>query len=107
MSILDLWVEGMTCARCVGQVEQALRGVDGVRDVKVDLEQGRASVIGEACEAALVSALNEAGYAASAAVSNIEIQPSLPMNSICLTVAGMTCGKCVGRVERALRGWQG
>lgn len=39
-----LEVDGMTCAACVKRVEEALRAVDGVGEVRVDLASGTASV---------------------------------------------------------------
>jgi copper chaperone len=35
-------VKGMTCPHCVKAVTKALGGIDGVRDVQVDLEKGEA-----------------------------------------------------------------
>ena len=37
-------IEGMTCERCAETVERALRSVKGVRDVRVEREQARATV---------------------------------------------------------------
>jgi Cu+-exporting ATPase len=64
---LDLAIEGMTCASCVGRVERALAAVPGVRDVSVNLATARARVRG--LEGALgpeplVAAIEAAGYAA-------------------------------------------
>ncbi len=33
-------VQGMSCQHCVMAVTKALGGIDGIRDVKVDLEKG-------------------------------------------------------------------
>ncbi len=41
---VDLPIEGMTCASCVGRVEGALAGVEGVCDVSVNLATERATV---------------------------------------------------------------
>jgi len=41
---VDLPIEGMTCASCVGRVEGALAGVDGVCNVSVNLATERATV---------------------------------------------------------------
>ncbi len=35
-------IKGMSCAHCVKAVAEALEGVEGVTDVRVDLEKGRA-----------------------------------------------------------------
>lgn len=59
-------VEGMSCEHCEQSVEEALRGVDGAESVEVDRESESATVEGDADPAALVAAVNDAGYDASA-----------------------------------------
>ena len=62
---LTLPVEGMTCASCVGRVERALKKVEGVSGATVNLANERATVqyaAGLADRAALVSAIERAGY---------------------------------------------
>lgn len=59
-------VEGMSCDHCEGTVEEALRDVEGVTDLAVDREAERADVEGDADVAALVGAVEDAGYAAHA-----------------------------------------
>lgn len=56
----------MSCAGCEQSVEEALRGVSGVTDVTVDRDEERATVDGTADPDALVSAVEEAGYSATA-----------------------------------------
>ncbi len=58
-------VAGMTCAACSARVEQAVRGVDGVTDCAVSLLTNSMSVAGSASPAAIVAAVEQAGYAAS------------------------------------------
>jgi len=36
-------VEGMSCQHCVMAVTKALQGIDGLKNVKVDLDRGEAS----------------------------------------------------------------
>ena len=36
-------IKGMTCRHCVMAVTKALGGIDGIRDVHVDLEKGEAA----------------------------------------------------------------
>ena len=63
----DLVVTGMTCASCVASVEDALRGVSGVRSADVNLATERARVDldpARADDAALVRAVERAGYGA-------------------------------------------
>lgn len=63
---ITLTVEGMSCSACERHVNTALRELDGVEDVDVDLDTGRVTVKHDpdraAVEAMLV-ALEEAGYA--------------------------------------------
>ncbi|HEY9722954.1 MAG TPA: heavy metal-associated domain-containing protein [Oscillatoriaceae cyanobacterium] len=59
-----LRVNGMTCENCVRHVREALEQVPGVRDVRVDLAEGRATVEGDADPQLLVAALDEEGYEA-------------------------------------------
>src|SRR5437773_3295759 len=63
----DLVVTGMTCAACVASVEDALRGVSGVRSADVNLATERARVDldpARADDAALVRAVERPGYGA-------------------------------------------
>ena len=36
-------IQGMSCSHCVAAVNKALSGIEGVRDVHVDLETGEAT----------------------------------------------------------------
>ena len=63
---VNLDVEGMSCASCVGRVEKALLKVDGVLDASVNLaaETARARMTGGVSADALIKALDVAGYKA-------------------------------------------
>ncbi len=61
-----LTVEGMSCEHCEQTVEEALSGVEGVESVTVDRADERATVEGGADADALVRAVEDAGYDASA-----------------------------------------
>ncbi|MDR7052513.1 Cu+-exporting ATPase [Duganella sp. 3397] len=65
---IDLGIEGMTCASCVRRVEKALQKVPGVHAASVNLatESARIKVSGVE-PAALVAALDAAGYPATVA----------------------------------------
>ncbi|WP_285409185.1 copper resistance metal-translocating P1-type ATPase CueA [Pseudomonas sp. FR229a] len=86
----DLPIAGMTCASCAGRVERALRKVSGASAVSVNLatEQARVQAPGDSLPA-LMQAVERAGY-------------SVPRQTLELSIVGMTCASCVGRVERAL-----
>ena len=59
---LEVAIEGMTCASCVGRVEKALKAVPGVTDAIVNLATEKATVRGDADAAAVVAAIANAGY---------------------------------------------
>jgi Cu+-exporting ATPase len=93
---IDLPVQGMTCASCVGRVERALRKLPGVQEAVVNLATEKASIRfeGAADLTAAIAAIEKAGY-------------EVPQASVELEVEGMTCASCVGRVERALKKVEG
>ncbi|TVQ85993.1 MAG: cation transporter [Chromatiaceae bacterium] len=63
--MVELKIEGMSCMHCVKAVTEALSAVPGVTTVRgVDLEHGTAAVDGAPEPAALVAALQAAGYQA-------------------------------------------
>jgi P-type Cu+ transporter len=86
----DLPIAGMTCASCAGRVERALSKVIGASAVSVNLatEQARVQAPSDSLPA-LMDAVQQAGY-------------SVPQQTLELSIDGMTCASCVGRVERAL-----
>ncbi len=88
---LSIGIQGMTCASCVGRVERTLKKQPGVLDAKVNLatEKANVEIAPEADPAALVAAIQDAGYA-----------PVMEERE--LGVGGMTCASCVRRVERAI-----
>lgn len=67
MSTIELSVQDMTCASCVKHVTEALQPLPGVKAVEVDLATGRVRVSGTPDSAALLAALDEAGYSAQLA----------------------------------------
>ena len=61
-----LTVEGMSCEHCEQTVQEALEGVPGVQDAEADRESAQATVNGDADVNALVAAVEDAGYDATA-----------------------------------------
>lgn len=55
-------IEGMACPHCKATVEKALRGLDGVESVDVDLAKGTATVDGTATPEAVAEAVRLAGF---------------------------------------------
>jgi copper chaperone len=58
----ELSISGMTCGHCQTAVTRALKTVPGVQDAQVDLQQGTATVQGQADVQALLAAVTEEGY---------------------------------------------
>jgi Cu+-exporting ATPase len=68
---MEIGIEGMTCASCVGRVEKAIAGVPGVLSASVNLATERATIkvfdAGPKMAAAVEAAIRGAGYAPHAA----------------------------------------
>lgn len=64
--VVDLKVDDMSCASCVGRVEKALLKVEGVHTAEVNLALGKVRVRRKSAgtDGALVAALQRAGYPA-------------------------------------------
>ena len=58
-------VTGMSCAACQAHVEKAVNGVEGVESCSVSLLTNSMNVTGTANEAAIIKAVEDAGYGAS------------------------------------------
>ena len=87
---IDLPVSGMTCASCAGRVERALGKLPGVQTASVNLAAERVRI--ESLDTPLpqlIQAIEAAGY-------------QVPQQTLELSIGGMTCASCVGRIERAL-----
>ena len=84
-------VQGMTCASCVNHVQKALRGVEGVAEVNVNLATEKASLWLDTHvpTSVLVDAVRETGY-------------DVATETMTLSVGGMTCASCVAHVQKAL-----
>ena len=127
---VTIGVRGMTCGACVGHVEKALAGVDGVVSAAVNLASEKATVEylpGAALVSDFHEAIKGAGYtplslddAAPDAPAKVEDGRPLsapspvsmavvakPTGRVTIGVRGMTCGACVGHVEKALAGVDG
>lgn len=66
MSTNEYQVTGMTCGHCEMSVREEVGEIDGVSDIQVSAETGKLVVSGpgEIDDAAVVAAVDEAGYKA-------------------------------------------
>ena len=64
---VSLAVSGMKCENCAAKVDKALRGVEGVKDVKVDLKNQTAQIVLASASVksdVLIKAVKDAGFQA-------------------------------------------
>jgi Cu+-exporting ATPase len=94
MTTLRFAVDNMSCAGCAGRAERALAASPGVTEASVNIANHMAQVTGTASPETLRAALKTAGYPAREASHRLSIE-------------GMTCASCTGRVERALEAMPG
>ncbi|MBO1518936.1 heavy metal translocating P-type ATPase [Oceanisphaera pacifica] len=89
---LQLSISGMSCASCVRRVEKALLNVPGVAEAKVNLANEKADIemAADTQVDALVQAISKIGF-------NVRDE------TFELSIIGMSCASCVGRVEKALQ----
>ncbi|MFP2768502.1 heavy metal translocating P-type ATPase [Oceanisphaera sp. KMM 10153] len=88
---VQLPITGMTCASCVRRVEQALLKSPGVLEATVNLanEKAEVSLAADTPLSVLTEGVVKAGY--QTRTEQFE-----------LSIIGMSCASCVGRVEKAL-----
>jgi copper ion binding protein len=90
---MEFLIEGMSCASCVGRVERAIQGVNGVTSTSVNLATGRANVSFGSADRdprAVADAIRKVGYEPVPATVEFHVK-------------GMTCASCVARVEKFLK----
>ena len=91
----EVKISGMHCSGCTNAVEKALKKVDGVTNVNVQLTTESAFIETDLPEFpvnTIKQAIENAGY---------EVE-EIPADSITLQVGGMHCAGCSSAVERAL-----
>ena len=62
--MLKLKVDEMSCGHCAATVTKAVEGVSGVEKTDIDLAKGEVTVTGNPDVAALIAAIDDAGYPA-------------------------------------------
>jgi Cu+-exporting ATPase len=95
MEELTLKIKGMTCAMCVKSIETAVRSLEGVDEIKVNLATESAFLKYDPSKVTLdeiKKLIEEMGYEVE---DNIE-------KVITVKIGGMTCAACVRAVEKAI-----
>ncbi|MEO6148034.1 MAG: heavy metal translocating P-type ATPase [Sulfuriferula sp.] len=113
---INIGIQGMTCASCVGRLEKALSKVPGVRSVSVNLatEQARIEANAGTPLESLQQAVHDAGYEVAATVENTNAQaassrlpewwPVALAAALSLPLVGQMIGMLFGQ-DWALPGW--
>jgi Cu+-exporting ATPase len=108
-----LAVDGMSCEHCEAMVDTTVRGVAGVSEVQVHLQEGSVDVTGGDPQE-VVEAVQAAGYEARLQASVPEECPIAPLqnhgdaasgdthNEYMIRIEDMTCSACVAKVEKAV-----
>jgi len=92
--VLDLPIEGMTCAACATRIENVLNRQPGV-SATVNFANETAHVESSSLSAdAIVQAIRDTGY-------------DVPDRTVELALEGMTCAACATRIEKVLNGVPG
>ncbi len=86
---LELEILGMTCASCARRLETALNALPGIETASVNSATDHALIRSNRPLAEIKAAIKSAGF-------------SLAVEEISLPIKGMSCGSCVGRIEKAL-----
>ncbi|MDH5752248.1 MAG: heavy metal translocating P-type ATPase [Deltaproteobacteria bacterium] len=95
-----LTIKGMTCASCVGRVERKVAGLEGISRATVNLATEQLDFTYDTERTGVQDmlpyvqkAVREAGY---------DSEHISTARKITVSIGGMTCASCVGRVEKAL-----
>ena len=93
-------IADMACAACVSNVEKAVKAIDGVSNVAVNLVEKEARISGGSPDL-VVEAIRAKGYEA------VLEQNNQAEEGYELAISNMTCASCVSRVEQAINEVEG
>jgi len=94
---IDLPIVGMTCASCAQTIQKSLSELKGVNKASVNFATSRATVSYDPRQAKVedfISAIRKSGYEVGTA-------------SIEVSILGIDCASCVGKIEKALLSTKG
>ncbi|HRY54415.1 MAG TPA: heavy metal-associated domain-containing protein, partial [Spirochaetia bacterium] len=92
----SLTITGMSCAACAQASERAVKKLPGVREATVNFATEKLSLRyddGELDEAAIVAAIEKAGYGVLAEKKS---------KTASIPIGGMSCASCAAAIERAV-----
>ncbi|MFZ5353730.1 MAG: heavy metal translocating P-type ATPase [Bacillota bacterium] len=89
-------ITGMTCAACAKAVERAVKKLDGISEINVNLATEKMTVQYDEQKSNtefIKSAVTKAGY---------EAKEEMDIKEITVPISGMTCAACAKAIERAV-----
>jgi len=95
--IVELKISGMSCASCVTSIDKAVKRLEGVRSVLVNLGNETARVEYDPVQMSLPEiekVITDAGY-------------EVIHDRVAVKIGGMTCAMCVQTIENALKNTEG
>jgi len=92
---ITLKITGMSCASCAKAIEVALKELEGVKDVKVNLATESAYVKFDESKVSITQIIR--------AIENIGYGVVREKRDAIIKIGGMTCASCVRTIETALR----
>ena len=100
MQTETLSIGGMTCAACAGRIEKAVRKLEGVITVSVNLATEKLFVEFTATQtlSTIKEAVIKTGY---------EVLDMLQGSIVTIPIGGMSCASCAQRIEKAIRKLEG
>lgn len=92
-------IEGMKCNHCKANAEQAMKAVEGVQQVIVDLASGTASLSGDFDVEEVIASVEGIGFKVNREKSTLRV-PASPTRGI--LIEGMQCNHCKSNAEKII-----
>lgn len=102
----SLSIEGMSCGSCIGKITAGLEELPFVTKVNIDLltNSGAVEFGGKMNVDPILERVGDLGYSATL-VKLVEPRPkSSPTYTASLSIEGMSCGSCIGKITAGLEG---
>ncbi|KFY03343.1 hypothetical protein V490_00208, partial [Pseudogymnoascus sp. VKM F-3557] len=102
----SLSIEGMSCGSCIGKITAGLEELPFVTKVNIDLltNSGAVEFRGKINVDPILEKVSDLGYNATL-VELVESRPkSTPTYTASLSIEGMSCGSCIGKITTGLEG---
>lgn len=99
-----LHIEGMKCNHCKANAEQAMKSVNGVQQVDIDLAAGTASLAGNFDVEEVIASVEGIGFKVNREKSTLRIL-NTPAQTI--VIEGMHCNHCKANAEKIINTVEG